>query len=203
MDISILDPDHMFKTKLIHHIQNSNITLMEFDCIKEFNVFANLLTGYLVFDFNSFTNGLDFIKQIRIKNENLKIIILSDITDIRIIKMCLKFGASGYFLKSEAIETLSKKIINFAEGQNPISPKIASLLIDSFHNVEHNSLMDNLSSREREVVLGITEGLSYKEISEKLFVTTSTIQSHIKNIYRKLNVRSKSELVRASFLAEQ
>ena len=81
------------------------------------------------------------------------------------------------------------------KGGSPMSPYIARRVIESFQQPKSKSGSDVLSTREHEVLNQVAEGLIYKEIGEKLFISHETVKKHLKNIYQKLHVQNKIEAV--------
>jgi DNA-binding NarL/FixJ family response regulator len=107
----------------------------------------------------------------------------------------LKAGATGYITKSSNYLELLSALEEISRGGAPMSSKIARMVIDNFH-INPNS---PLTKRETEILQLISEGKTYTQISEQLFISKETAKTHIKNIYSKLQVNSKSEaLARAA-----
>ncbi|MGE5795634.1 MAG: helix-turn-helix transcriptional regulator, partial [Ignavibacteria bacterium] len=109
--------------------------------------------------------------------------------------------ASGYLLKNAPFDELKASIIELKEGGAPMSPQIARKVINYF-KPKKEVKESVLSDKEKEVVIGLVDGLSYKQIGERLFISFETVRSHIKNIYKKLHVHSKAEIIRKSFRDE-
>ena len=103
----------------------------------------------------------------------------------------LAAGASGYLLKKTPPEKILEALKELYEGGAPMSSRIARMVIDNFH-VNPNS---PLTKRETEILQLISEGKTYTQISEELFISKETAKTHIKNIYSKLQVKSKSEAI--------
>lgn len=106
-------------------------------------------------------------------------------------------GAQGYILKSTPPEEILDSIKEIYNGGAPMSPIIASKVLRMFKfnlsNEANNSF--DLSSREKEILKCLVEGMSYKMIADTCFISADTVNGHIKNIYRKLQVHSKGEAV--------
>lgn len=140
-------------------------------------------------------NGIQGTKIIRDKNHACEVIMVSVYEDSDLVFEALKAGASGYITKSANYRELHLALDEIVKGGAPMSSKIARMVIDNFH-VNPNS---PLTKRETEILTLISEGKTYTQISEELFISKETSKTHIKNIYAKLQVRSKSEaLARAS-----
>jgi DNA-binding NarL/FixJ family response regulator len=137
-------------------------------------------------------NGLQAIPIILEKFPDLPIIILSSNEDEEILFESLRLGAIGYLLKS----TISVEKLNvfdtILKGGSIMTPSIAQKVIASF-KIESSGL-SQLTQREKNVVEGILEGLSYKMIADKFAISIDTVRMNIKSIYKKLNINSKAEL---------
>lgn len=134
-------------------------------------------------------NGIQGTKTIKDKYPHADIIMVTVYEDSDLVFEALKAGASGYITKSANYRELLSALEEIMRGGAPMSSKIARLVIDNFH-VNPNS---PLTKRETEILQLISEGKTYTQISEELFISKETSKTHIKNIYAKLQVRSKSE----------
>ena len=134
-------------------------------------------------------NGIQGTKTIKDKYPHADIIMVTVYEDSDLVFEALKAGASGYITKSANYRELLSALEEIIKGGAPMSSKIARLVIDNFH-VNPNS---PLTKRETEILQLISEGKTYTQISEELFISKETSKTHIKNIYAKLQVRSKSE----------
>lgn len=104
----------------------------------------------------------------------------------------LKAGASGYIMKGSSADEIQNAIIELHNGGAPMSPYIAKKVITLLHEkVESNNF--NLTERELEVLSLLSQGLLYKEISDKLGITLNTVKNHCKNIYKRLHVQNRVE----------
>jgi DNA-binding NarL/FixJ family response regulator len=140
-------------------------------------------------------NGIQGTKIIKDKSPHSESIMVTVYEDSELVFDALKSGASGYVTKSANYLELLSALEEIVKGGAPMSSKIARLVIDNYH-VNPNS---PLTKRETEILTLISEGKTYTQISEELFISKETSKTHIKNIYSKLQVRSKSEaLAKAS-----
>jgi DNA-binding NarL/FixJ family response regulator len=115
--------------------------------------------------------------------------------DSELVFEALKAGASGYITKSANYMELLSALEEIIRGGAPMSSRIARMVIDN-HHINPNS---PLTKRETTILQLISEGKTYTQISEELFISKETAKTHIKNIYSKLQVNSKSEaLAKAS-----
>ena len=136
-------------------------------------------------------NGIQGTKIIKDKNPHADIVMVTVYEDSELVFEALKSGASGYITKSSNYMELLSALDEVIKGGAPMSSKIARLVIDNFH-VNPNS---PLTKRETEILALIAEGKTYTQISEELFISKETSKTHIKNIYSKLQVKSKSEAI--------
>ena len=136
-------------------------------------------------------NGIKGTKIIKEKSPDADIIMVTVYEDSEMVYEALKSGASGYITKSANYMELLSALDEITRGGAPMSSKIARMVIDNFH-LNPNS---PLTKRETEILQLIAEGKTYTQISEELFISKETSKTHIKNIYSKLQVRSKSEAI--------
>ncbi len=104
-------------------------------------------------------------------------------------------GACGYLVKKTPPAKLLEAIKDIYNGGSPMSSQIARQVINSFRNERSSDSQYNLSGREKEVLLLLSDGNNYQEIGEQLFISVDTVRHHIRNIYKKLHVHSQSEAV--------
>jgi DNA-binding NarL/FixJ family response regulator len=136
-------------------------------------------------------NGIQGTKALKDKGSQIDIIMVSVYEDSELVFEALKAGASGYITKSANYMELLSALDEIVKGGAPMSSRIARMVIDNFH-VNPNS---PLTKRETEILQLISEGKTYTQISEELFISKETAKTHIKNIYSKLQVNSKSEAI--------
>jgi DNA-binding NarL/FixJ family response regulator len=112
------------------------------------------------------------------------------------IYAALKAGASGYILKRTSPAKLLEAIQDVVDGGAPMSSAIARKVVQSFQEpAPAGGAMENLSSREQEVLDMLAKGFLYKEISDKLNLSLGTIKTYVRRIYEKLHVQSRTEAV--------
>jgi len=106
-------------------------------------------------------------------------------------------GAAGYLLKKTPPEDIIRALITLYEGGAPMTPSIANRTLELFRNKIHPPQKEwGLTPREKEILTCLEEGYTYKKIASKLFISTSTVGTHIMHIYEKLQVNSKIEAIR-------
>ncbi|MFP4381401.1 MAG: response regulator [Candidatus Sumerlaeia bacterium] len=139
-------------------------------------------------------NGLEATEKLREKLPSAKVVILSMYDDKNYVLQSVRRGARGYLLKDSSAEDLVNAIAQIHRGGAFFDPEVTDFLLnpdadDDIENVE-------LSSREREVLTLIAEGLSNKEIASKLFLSVRTIEAHRENIMRKLSIHGTAALTK-------
>jgi DNA-binding NarL/FixJ family response regulator len=145
-------------------------------------------------------NGIEGLKLIRQKNTEVKILMLTVFDDNKNIFESLRAGANGYVLKKTQPSKLLEYISEAASGGAPMTASIATQVLKMFSEVKDPGYADyNLSDREKEVLQFLVNGYSYKMIAAEMYISIDTVRSHIKKIYEKLHVNSKSEAVAKAF----
>lgn len=146
-------------------------------------------------------SGIGVIRILREDTPGMKILVLSSYNDEKFIRAAMRAGADGYVLKSVSTSELVRIIRCFCQGQSIISPYLVNLTLDLKEKEgSESSTGTELTEREREILKCIADGKSNKEISDCLFISMETVKSHIKNIYKKLNVKNRVEAVMKSGL---
>ena len=140
-------------------------------------------------------SGLDFISELRKHSITSEVVVLTMHEDRKHLLSAFKRGASGYILKGADSVDIVKALQEVAQGGAPMSPSVARLLVDEFKEQKELSTDTTLTGREREVLQGVAQGWQERELALNLGLSSHTIHSHIKNIYRKLQVNSKIEAI--------
>ena len=147
-------------------------------------------------------SGISGIKLIKEKYPDIDIIMLTVHNDPHKIFQSLCAGASGYLLKTTPFMQIKKSIEELNAGGAPMSPQIARRVIEYFHPAEGSKAESPLTDKEKEVVMALVDGLSYKMIADKQRVSIETVRTHIKHIYTKLHVHCKADVIRKSLSGE-
>ncbi|MCD9016184.1 response regulator transcription factor [Parachryseolinea silvisoli] len=148
-------------------------------------------------------SGIEGIKLVKEKNPDIDIIVFSVYNDPKRIFDSLCAGATGYLLKNTPLEEIKEGIELLAHGGSPMSPQIARKVIEHFGQPEKKKeVASPLSAKEKEIVVGLVDGLSYKLIADRMDISIETVRFHIKNIYRKLHVHGKAEVISKSLRGE-
>jgi DNA-binding NarL/FixJ family response regulator len=137
-------------------------------------------------------NGLDAIDPILTKYPDALIVMNTIKDDQETIFTALKRGALGFIDKQSFDVNFEEVLQIVANGGAYMTPSIARKVVTNFH--EPSSSLEKLSPREKEIANGILKGLSYKLVAMECGISIDTVRIHIKNIYRKLKINSKSQL---------
>jgi DNA-binding NarL/FixJ family response regulator len=140
-------------------------------------------------------NGIEAVKQIKAANPAIQICMQTVFEEDDKVFASLCAGASGYILKNTDPERLSHAITEVAAGGAFFTPSIAKKVLSNFQQHNRRAEYIQLSDREREILKHLVDGMSYKMIAAQCSISYDTVHSHIKNIYEKLHVNSKSEAV--------
>lgn len=138
-------------------------------------------------------SGLDSIGQFKDINAGLDIIMFTTYEEEDKIFTALCAGACSYISKRTPLKTIMESIVTVHQGGSYMSPSIARKIANHF--LPKPKVDSGLSKRQKEIVRALVEGLSYKMIASKLNISLDTVRSHIKNIYKTLQVNSSLEVV--------
>ena len=145
-------------------------------------------------------NGIEGLKRVRETNQQVKVLMLTVFDDNKNVFEALKNGANGYLLKKTPPAKLLEYIGDVASGGAPMTSSIATQVLKMFSEIPQQANNEyNLSEREKQVLQLLVNGYSYKMIANDMFIAIDTVRSHIKKIYEKLQVNSKSEAVAKAF----
>ncbi|MBN2789967.1 MAG: response regulator transcription factor [Candidatus Delongbacteria bacterium] len=146
--------------------------------------------------------GISGVKLAKEKYPSIDFVMLTNFDDSKRIFESLQAGATGYLLKSTSFDDIHKEIELLLNGGAPMSPVVARKVLEFFRPDKKKKDDSNLTDREKQVVEGLVDGLSYKMIAGRLEISIGTIFTHIKNIYKKLHVNSKGEVISKSLKGE-
>lgn len=144
-------------------------------------------------------NGIDATTVVTTKWPHIKVVMSTVFDDDDHILQSIQAGASGYLMKDEPPAALHKAIFEVLEGGSPMSSGIATrvlrLLRNNTTSANPNSSGSklDLTERENEVLIQLSKGLSYEQISDNLIISHGTVRKHVENIYRKLQVSNRTE----------
>ena len=178
---------------------------VEFSCINRFHNVESALVplienppDVLLMDITlaDGMNGIQGVAAFVEKGAPFEIIMFSVHQDDEKVFQSLCAGACGYLTKNTPIPKILTAIKEAHNGGAPMSMQIARMVVGSFRS---KSDSEPLSPREKEVLIELCNGKSYKKVAESLFISQDTVRTHIRNIYRKLEVNSKAQAVAKAF----
>jgi DNA-binding NarL/FixJ family response regulator len=140
-------------------------------------------------------NGIEVIPELRKLSPTSKIIIITIHDDDENVFNAICAGASGYLLKDLSADKIVASISEVMNGGAPMNSHIAKKVLNMFRDQNIKSDGYGLSEREKEILSLLVEGLSKKLIAEKIFLSHHTVDSHLRNIYAKLEVHSRSSAI--------
>jgi two-component system response regulator NreC len=142
--------------------------------------------------------GLETLERLRTKHPDVKVILLSVHGDAPFIQSAISLGADGYVLKNGRAAEIVTAIHAVTKGGSYFSPVVAREIVEQLRTPQarSNEPFSVLSTREREVLHFIAEGMSAKEVASELSISTKTVEAHRTSLMRKLGVRKATELVR-------
>lgn len=143
-------------------------------------------------------SGLEVMQKVLPEHPEIKFIMLTMHEEREYVVRCLAAGAKGYLLKSVDITELANAIKTVYQGGKYFSPAIANILAESISNPVSDEEEVNITPREREVLLLVSQGHSTKQIADRLNISIRTVETHRINLLKKLNVGNSAELVKKS-----
>ena len=141
-------------------------------------------------------SGIECTARLKALLPRIQIVILTAVDDDELVFLALEAGADGYLLKRTKPADLRAALLDVFTGGAPMSSEIARRVVESFRRrAKARDEASNLSPREEQVLELLSKGYSNKEIAEQLDLSIDTVRSHLKHIYEKMHVRSRTEAV--------
>ena len=140
-------------------------------------------------------NGIELIPELKKLSPSSKILIITVHDDDENVFNAICAGASGYLLKDLSAEQIVSSINEVMSGGAPMNSHIAKKVLSMFRDQNLKSDGYSLSEREKEILSMLVDGLSKKQIAEKIYLSYHTVDSHLRNIYAKLEVHSRSSAI--------
>jgi len=200
--ISIVEDDPNISKSIVQFIkmQDEFRFVQSYESVEGFLNSTDNIPDVLLLDIElpgmSGLEGAFYIKQ---KHPLTEILMLTVYEDKDRIFTALQAGASGYLLKNTALPKLKSAILEVLAGGAPMSPIIAKKVVAYFNKGANKPVSANeerLTAREQEVALQLIDGNTYKQIAYYLHISPDTVRQHIKNIYRKMQINSRVQLIR-------
>lgn len=139
-------------------------------------------------------NGIDVLRRLKDLGTTSKIIMLTIHEDKEYLFETMKIGANGYVLKDSDADSLIKAIREVHCGKTYIQPSIASMLVEGLDEKDTSKeygKIKKLTKREYQVLILIAEGLSNKDIADKLYISEKTVKNHVSSLFKKLDVNDR------------
>jgi DNA-binding NarL/FixJ family response regulator len=202
--VSIVEDQDPLRTTLVRVLARAE----GFECVSHYanaedalKDLPNVRPNVVLMDINlPGINGVECVRQLKQLLPQTQVMMLTVYEDTENIFNALAAGANGYMLKRTPRAELLEAIREVHRGGSPMTTHIARKVVQSFQKAApSNATTENLSPREQEVLDLLSQGLIYKEISEKLGISYETVHTYIRRIYEKLQVRTRTEAV-AKFL---
>ncbi|HEX2611471.1 MAG TPA: response regulator transcription factor, partial [Gemmatimonadales bacterium] len=141
-------------------------------------------------------SGLQVTERLRTISPGTRVLILSMYDNAEYVLQSVRAGAHGYLLKDTAATELRDAVRTVCRGESYFSPPVATRLTAAVRGEESHPGLEQLTGREREVLLGIARGQTNKEIAGELGISHRTVETHRESLMRKLKLRSVAELTR-------
>jgi len=187
---------------LVEGLKNILSKISDFEVVSTYHTvqdmnqrIGNQLIDVLLLDINvNENNTLEFIKQLRVKQPQLRVIMLSVHNEYPVINSCLMEGAAGYIQKNATVEEIITGINEVYEGRKFVCSRTQSVLDKNAKNeIKH---IPKLTRREKEILAEAANGLTTQQIAEKLFISSHTVESHRKNLIQKFQSTNLSAAIK-------
>lgn len=207
ISVSIIEDDHIIREGVTEYIDNQD----DMCCVQSFDSVEKLLPTLessgppeiILMDIGlPGMSGINGMKIISARYPDINIIMFTVHNDSHKIFQSLCAGASGYLLKNTPFAKISEAIRIVHGGGSFMSPQIARKVVEHFREDKQGIPKSILTEKEKEIVLGLVDGLSYKMIADQGSISIETVRTHIKNIYKKLHVHCKADVIRKSLSGE-
>ena len=206
--VAIVEDNHDIRQALEQIIESSNDFTLAGSCVtgEEAILKLPILNPKVVLmdiGLGDGMNGIEVVRELKAGNPEILFMMCTIYEEDEKIFEALRAGASGYILKTTQPAKLLEGITELIQGGAPMSSQIASKVVAAFQNksvaTPTGTSLEVLSKRENEILEMLSTGLLYKEISDKLFITTETVRKHVYHIYEKLHVTNRVEAVNKYF----
>jgi len=205
--VALVEDDEKIRNHLINLLENSD----NFRCVGAYPDAEEALEDIpekfpeiVLMDINlPGIDGIECTRQLKLKIPSILIVMLTVYEDASKIFNALKAGAVGYLLKLTKPDEILAALKEVSEGGSPMSAQIARKVVQSFQkkSPQTSDVTSNLTPRENQILELLTKGFLYKEIASELNISIDTVHNHLRKIYEKLQVHSRTEAV-VKFLKE-
>lgn len=195
--IAVIDDHDLFREGLLlvlNQIETFEVIFNSPDGYKFIEFVSPEVVDVVLMDINMpILDGVETTKKALSVSPNMKVIALSMFDDISHYSQMINAGAKGFILKKATKQELQHAVNVVNQGGNYFSQEILQKI--AFHSMDTSLNLDKLTKREIEILVLVCSGLTSQEISEKLFISSKTVETHRTNIFRKANVRNTAELI--------
>ncbi|UUV99026.1 response regulator transcription factor [Vagococcus luciliae] len=138
-------------------------------------------------------DGIEATKKILLEWPEAKVIIVTSFIDDEKVYPAIEAGAAGYLLKTSSAKDIANAIRSAYNGEKVLEPEVTSKMMERLSKPKVHVLHEDLTNREKEILLLISEGKSNQEIADELFITLKTVKTHVSNILSKLDVDDRTQ----------
>lgn len=199
MHIALVEDDALTRTRIAALLTRClpSAVLAQFDRLTSATAFALSHTSdYWLIDLGlPDGSGVELIRAVRARDARAHILVISVFGDVDNVLGSIQAGANGYLLKDAVDKDLIAAIEALELGGTPLSPMIASRLLETLRPRTAPAPASTLTPKESELLNLLSRGYTYAECAQLMSVATSTVQSHVRNIYAKLAVGSRAEAI--------
>jgi DNA-binding NarL/FixJ family response regulator len=183
--------------KVINYQQDMHVTAQFFNGKEALNNLPGISPDVVMMDIQlQDMLGIEIIEKLRKEMAKTQFIMCTSFEDDEKIFNSLKAGAMGYLIKGESMDKILSSIRDVYNGGAPMSLSIARRVLSHFEKkLPEIKDFDDLTEREKEILELLSQGLLYKEIADRKFISIDTVKKHVGNIYRKLHVSNKVEAI--------
>lgn len=143
-------------------------------------------------------SGLDGIALLREKLPDARVVVLTAFTDREKVFQALEKGAHGYLIKAATVKRLVGMLNEVAGGGTPLDPQIAGMVLQAFRQLRPIPSEENLSDREREILLLVADGLTKQAIADELEISLHSVSTYLRRVFDKLHVHSLPAAISAA-----
>ena len=200
--VSIVEDDASIRNGIIRFIkmQEEFRFIQSYGSVEEYLAGDDEIPDVLLLDIElPGMTGLEGLFHIKQKHPTTEILMLTVYEDKERIFRALQAGAAGYLLKNTSLPKIRASILETLDGGAPMSPLIAKKVLSFFTQEPQHAAStseEQLTTREIEVARSLIDGNTYKQVAYYLHISPGTVKQHIKNIYRKLEINSRVQLIK-------
>ena len=202
VNIAIIEDEPMLREELTDFFKKNNriYCVLVVDSVVKFQHFYRpfMEIDIVLLDINlPGMSGLDGISIIRNMLPDVEIVMHTIVNDHDTIFKCICAGANGYLLKNGDLAELESTLLSIKENNGcALTPAVARRIISYFQPKRHQESAESLSEQELKVIRFLVDGLSYQEVADALNISINGVRYQVKNIYKKLHIKSRSALLK-------